>query len=135
MIRTELIHRDHPASPLRSTSSEKTLKERFVDALKRGNNRIQNIAHHIAIGGTKAFQSQVSSGDGEYLMPISLGTPPQKSTVIVDTGSDLMWTQCMPCDSCYPQNDALFNPAASSTYKLATCASALCQVMQLASST
>jgi hypothetical protein len=68
-------------------------------------------------------------------MPISLGTPAQKSTVIVDTGSDLMWTQCLPCDSCYPQNDPLFNPAASSTYKLATCASALCQVMQLASST
>jgi hypothetical protein len=129
VIRTEMIHRDHPASPLRSTSSEKTLKERFVDALKRGNNRIQSITHHIAVGGAKSFQSQVSSGDGEYLMPISLGTPAQKSTVIVDTGSDLMWTQCLPCDSCYPQNDPLFNPAASSTYKLATCASALCQAL------
>ncbi|CAN1233694.1 Probable aspartic protease At2g35615 [Linum perenne] len=50
-------------------------------------------------------------------MSISLGTPPVPILAIADTGSDVVWTQCKPCPSCYVQNDPLFDPASSSTYQ------------------
>ncbi|KAK6243643.1 hypothetical protein QUC31_010052 [Theobroma cacao] len=53
----------------------------------------------------------------EYLMNISIGTPPFEILAITDTGSDLTWTQCEPCPECYKQDAPLFNPKSSSTYK------------------
>jgi hypothetical protein len=48
--------------------------------------------------------------EGEFLTQIALGTPNQSFTAIVDTGSDLVWTQCLPCESCFPQTGPEFNP-------------------------
>ena len=35
---------------------------------------------------------------------------------IANTGSDLTWTQCEPCEKCYKQDLPLFDPQQSSTY-------------------
>ncbi|CAN1233698.1 Aspartic proteinase CDR1 [Linum perenne] len=59
-------------------------------------------------------------------MSISLGTPPVPILAIADTGSDVVWTQCKPCPSCYVQNDPLFDPASSSTYQTVPCSSKAC---------
>ncbi|KAG6557488.1 hypothetical protein Mapa_000761 [Marchantia paleacea] len=45
------------------------------------------------------FQSPVSAAPGAYIMSISLGSPPQRRTAIVDTGSDLVWLQCARAQS------------------------------------
>lgn len=68
----------------------------------------------------------MKQGGGEYLMKMSLGTPPIEVVGIVDTGSDLIWTQCLPCTSCYNQTIPLFDPTNSSSYKSIPCGSTSC---------
>ncbi|KAM1114097.1 hypothetical protein TB1_046033 [Malus domestica] len=51
-------------------------------------------------------------------------------TLIVDAGSDLTWVQCQPCKLCYNQQESLFNPSASSSYKSVLCNSLTCQSLQ-----
>ncbi|KAG6419632.1 hypothetical protein SASPL_121854 [Salvia splendens] len=41
--------------------------------------------------------SGVSLGSGEYVMDVFIGTPPKHFSLILDTGSDLNWIQCVPC--------------------------------------
>ncbi|ESQ51296.1 hypothetical protein EUTSA_v10017686mg, partial [Eutrema salsugineum] len=57
----------------------------------------------------------------EYLMKLKIGTPPVEIEAILDTGSDLIWTQCLPCLKCFYQHDPLFDPSKSSTYKEKLC--------------
>ncbi|KAH7438151.1 hypothetical protein KP509_04G002700 [Ceratopteris richardii] len=70
--------------------------------------------------------SGLSQGSGEYFTRIGVGSPPSDAYFVMDTGSDLSWTQCQPCASCYKQSDPLFNPAGSSTYKSISCSDSLC---------
>ncbi|BBN02824.1 aspartyl protease family protein [Marchantia polymorpha subsp. ruderalis] len=120
----------HTDSPLHK--SESTLAERIQNAVKRSNARVAAFKNVVASGITprgvdfdstieltskSSFESPVSASPGSYIMEISLGTPPQKKTAIVDTGSDLVWLQCAPCSVCYQQPDPVFDPTKSSTYK------------------
>ena len=54
----------------------------------------------------------------EYVVTVGLGTPAVPQVLLMDTGSDVSWVQCAPCNStaCYPQKDPLFDPSRSSTY-------------------
>jgi len=61
-------------------------------------------------------QSPVSTYRYDYLMELSIGTPPVKIYAQVDTGSDLIWFQCIPCTNCYKQLNPMFDPQSSSTY-------------------
>lgn len=120
-----MIHRDHPSSPLRSSTLQ-SRTEIFVAAVKRGHERRARLAHHLLATGGQLFTTPVASGNGEYLVDISFGTPPQKSSAIVDTGSDLNWVQCLPCEACYATTSAKFDPSKSGTYKTLGCTSNLC---------
>ncbi|TXG62304.1 hypothetical protein EZV62_013667 [Acer yangbiense] len=51
-----------------------------------------------------------------YLVTVGLGTPKKDLSLVLDTGSDLTWTQCQPCTKCYKQTEPLFNRTQSSTY-------------------
>ncbi|GFP98723.1 protein aspartic protease in guard cell 2 [Phtheirospermum japonicum] len=44
----------------------------------------------------------------------------------MDTGSDVMWVQCQPCDPCYPQFDPVFDPKASASYADVGCDDLTC---------
>lgn len=123
MIKAELIHRDYAFG-----ESAKTFGERFIEAVKRSNLRRDAIAQQV-LAGQKSFSTPVTAGSGEYLMAISFGTPAQSVSAIMDTGSDLVWTQCLPCQNCYAQNGPTYDPSKSSTYKKEGCSSALCLVL------
>ncbi|XP_039142425.1 aspartic proteinase CDR1-like [Dioscorea cayenensis subsp. rotundata] len=69
-----------------------------------------------APGPSSNGQSKVIPNDGDYLMELGIGTPPVKIVAIADTGSDLVWIQCKPCDSCYNQTDPIFDSTKSSTF-------------------
>lgn len=56
-----------------------------------------------------------------YLMKLQIGTPPFEIEAILDTGSDLFWTQCLPCLHCYDQQAPIFDPSKSSTFKEKRC--------------
>nr|XP_023899726.1 aspartic proteinase CDR1-like [Quercus suber]POE51499.1 aspartic proteinase cdr1 [Quercus suber] len=74
-------------------------------------------------------QSQISAYKGHHLMKVSIGTPPVDIYGIADTGSDLVWTQCVPCDGCYNQTNPMFDPQKSSTYSDISCQSEQCHLI------
>ncbi|XP_028805681.1 aspartic proteinase CDR1-like [Neltuma alba] len=78
---------------------------------------------------SKIAQAPVNGYLGQHLIKISLGTPPKEIFGIADTGSDLIWTQCVPCDGCYKQINPMFNPQTSSTYKAVSCSSSQCLML------
>ncbi|MCO5598094.1 hypothetical protein L7F22_052185 [Adiantum nelumboides] len=104
--------------------------------------------HEAACGTTTpttaaAADMPVSSGfqlvnTGSYFARLTVGgglDPHSRRDVymIMDTGSDLSWIQCQPCDSCFHQLDTpIFDPAASSTHSNVTYGSPLCAAVPAA---
>ncbi|KAH8960043.1 hypothetical protein BDL97_06G109500 [Sphagnum fallax] len=135
VMRLELLRRDqHPSltDSMSTTQPPKSSVERFLEAVKRSHARRDAIARSMQ-SAPKSNSVKPSSipvtteGEGEYLTQIGLGTPKKTLTLILDTGSDLVWTQCLACQACYQQIDPIFNPAKSSTYKPVRCGLNLCQ--------
>ncbi|CAH8266769.1 unnamed protein product [Arabidopsis lyrata] len=100
-LTVELIHRDSPHSPL--YNPHHTVSDGLNATFLRSISRSRRF-------NTKTdLQSGLISNGGEYLMSISIGTPPSKVLAIADTGSDLTWVQCKPYQQCYKQNSPLFD--------------------------
>ncbi|KAL5724766.1 hypothetical protein ACHQM5_007986 [Ranunculus cassubicifolius] len=118
----DLIHRDSPKSPFYNPSH--TSRLRMNHAVSRSISRITCISKPLAVN-----QPVVIPDGGEYLMRVSIGTPPVEVFGIVDTGSDLTWTPCQPCTKCYKQSAPIFNPKKSSTYKDVSCSSNSCKTL------
>ncbi|KAJ7519714.1 hypothetical protein O6H91_20G052800 [Diphasiastrum complanatum] len=74
-------------------------------------------------------ESGASLGAGEYFVDFFMGSPPRHFSLIIDTGSDLTWVQCSPCDYCYQQEGPLFDPTTSSSYKPISCSASECQLV------
>ncbi|KAF3785253.1 Aspartic proteinase [Nymphaea thermarum] len=127
----ELIHRDSPRSPLYDPSS--TPAQRAEQAALRSISRSGHFASGLTATPASSIngvaQSPVRPGNGDYLVTLSLGTPLHSYWAILDTGSDLTWTQCRPCDSCTGRTLSMFNPLASATYKNQGCVSRGCSTL------
>ncbi|MCO5590815.1 hypothetical protein L7F22_044790 [Adiantum nelumboides] len=64
-----------------------------------------------------------------YLVEVGLGTPTREFILVLDTGSNLAWTQCLPCDSptsCFEQASPFFDPTRSSSYLPLSCTTWTC---------
>ncbi|KAA8520755.1 hypothetical protein F0562_014973 [Nyssa sinensis] len=70
--------------------------------------------------------SGLSQGSGEYFTRLGIGTPQQDAYMVLDTGSDVVWIQCSPCQKCYTQTDPIFDPTKSASFVGLTCGSPLC---------
>ncbi|KAJ6675058.1 ASPARTIC PROTEINASE CDR1-RELATED [Salix viminalis] len=128
----DLIHRDSPLSPF--YNSEETDLQRINNAFRRSISRVHHFDPAAAASvSPKAAESDVTSNRGEYLMSLSVGTPPFKIMGIADTGSDLIWTQCKPCEGCYKQVDPLFDPKSSKTYRDFSCDARKCRLLEQSS--
>ncbi|KAF3338639.1 aspartic proteinase nepenthesin-2 [Carex littledalei] len=68
---------------------------------------------------------------GEYLINISIGTPAQPFVLTLDTGSDLVWTQCLPLIHYFNQSYPFFNPQKSSTFFYTPCEFELCNEIDI----
>ncbi|CAN1271767.1 Aspartic proteinase CDR1 [Linum perenne] len=119
-----LIHRDSSSSPFYNPSE--TQAERVGNAVRRSVSRVTRFAN--IVNATSPVDPLVA-GNGEYLMNISLGSPPFSILAIADTGSDVMWTQCKPCRNCYKQDAPVFDPKFSTTYRPVSCSSAACTTL------
>ncbi|CAN4084562.1 unnamed protein product [Withania somnifera] len=73
------------------------------------------------------LESGVSLGSGEYFMDVFVGTPPKHFSLILDTGSDLNWIQCVPCYDCFEQNGPHYDPKDSSSFRNIRCHDPKCQ--------
>ncbi|MED6195975.1 hypothetical protein PIB30_042929, partial [Stylosanthes scabra] len=111
---TELIPRSSPVSPFYKPSRSKY--EDLKDAIQRSKKR----------ASASKIEAPLRPGGLEYVMRVSIGTPPVELLGIADTGSDLTWTQCLPCTDCYNQTLPLYNPRRSSSFKTISCNSDAC---------
>ncbi|XP_027364667.1 aspartic proteinase CDR1-like [Abrus precatorius] len=124
---THLISYDSPLSPFHNPSN--THFDRLRNAFRRSLNRVNHFKVATLVPSKGTTQDPINSGGGEYLMKISLGTPPIEVIGIADTGSDLTWTQCLPCIKCYNQAIPLFDPGHSSSYLTIPCTSKICNAL------
>ncbi|KAK1374171.1 aspartic proteinase CDR1-like [Heracleum sosnowskyi] len=120
-----LIHRDSQLSPYYNASSN--YYDNLRNSLRRSFTRSSRIFAQKSVSSPLAIQSPLTAVPGEYLMKISVGTPPQDFLAVADTGSDITWIQCKPCIECYAQNTPIFDPKRSSTYKNQPCEIKICQ--------
>ncbi|XP_073156722.1 aspartic proteinase nepenthesin-1-like [Henckelia pumila] len=126
--------------PLRRVDSGNTFTkfELLRRAMSREKQRIKQL-QAMAVSASdyhqaNDFESPIHAGDGEFLMKLSIGTPPVSFSAILDTGSDLVWTQCQPCKRCFPQTTPIFDPEKSSSFTHLPCSSILCSALQPSSS-
>eukprot|EP00249_Psilotum_nudum_P007423 c20551_g1_i2 orf=175-1563(-) len=63
---------------------------------------------------------------GDFYVAVKVGTPTQDMIFLVDTGSELFWTQCSPCKFCMNTGAARFHPDYSSSFTPVPCSSSLC---------
>lgn len=120
-IRVELVHVDY--------GGNFTKFELLQRAMKRGKQRLKASAVLLDEDAGDQVRAPVHVGSGEYLVNLAIGTPPVPFTAILDTGSDLIWTQCKPCSKCYKQPTPIFDPSRSSSYSKLPCSSKLCKAL------
>ena len=105
-----------------SSSWEETLRQhsKYEHDRRRRQNRSLNEPDAVPADQIAAlFQ-----GYGTHYADLWCGTPPQRQTVIVDTGSGVTAFPCTGCDQCGVPDyhiDALFDETASTTYHKLDC--------------
>ncbi|KAG8365560.1 hypothetical protein BUALT_Bualt18G0117700 [Buddleja alternifolia] len=107
-----------------------TKSELLQRAMKRGRKRIERLNSMATLAASNVdIDAPVHAGGGEFLMDLSIGTPPMPFSAILDTGSDLIWTQCQPCIHCINQQTPIFDPNESSSFSKLPCSSDLCKAL------
>ncbi|KAL2468941.1 Eukaryotic aspartyl protease family protein [Forsythia ovata] len=143
LIAMNNLHHVDNLSPAALNSTPEAL---FKLRLQRDGVRVLTLTNMVAVntqtnvsgGGRHArprragdFSSSVTSGlaqgSGEYFTRLGIGTPAKYFYMVLDTGSDVAWIQCLPCQKCYTQADRVFDPAKSSTFSSVACGSPLCR--------
>ncbi|KAJ3670365.1 hypothetical protein LUZ60_010689 [Juncus effusus] len=110
--------------------------ERILRAVNRTASRYTSIKSTLAATSpTLNGQSQVIWAGASYIMDLSVGMPPVQLESIMDTGSDLIWTQCKPCTHCFTQATPIFDPAKSSSYSVLSCSHPSCIYLEFFSNT
>ncbi|CAH2045660.1 unnamed protein product [Thlaspi arvense] len=143
--RRSLIDRPPPKSLPRSgfrfslqhVDSGKNLTkiQKIQRGINRGSHRLNRLGAVAVLAAasdpddTNNIKAPTHGGSGEFLMELSIGNPPVKYSAIVDTGSDLIWTQCKPCTECFDQPTPVFDPKKSSSYSKVGCSSGLCNAL------
>ncbi|KAF8414120.1 hypothetical protein HHK36_002119 [Tetracentron sinense] len=125
-LAVELIHRNSPLSPFYNPST--TVYDRAGWALQSSIKRHAILSAKQRNASTEAIRGEISpdSDGGEFLAKLSIGTPGVEAYYILDTGSDLLWTQCQPCIECFKQPGPIYDPFKSTTYESITCGSEYC---------
>ncbi|KAJ4840443.1 hypothetical protein Tsubulata_016693 [Turnera subulata] len=118
---------------LRHVDSGKNLTkfERVQRGIKRGKHRMARLNAMVlaATSTSSEIEAPVLPGNGEFLMNLGIGTPSKSYAAIMDTGSDLIWTQCKPCKQCFDQPTPIFDPKKSTSFSTLSCSSQLCAAL------
>ncbi|GJM99936.1 hypothetical protein PR202_ga17079 [Eleusine coracana subsp. coracana] len=125
-----LVHRHGPCAP---SSQSSTNKPSLAETLRRSRARADYIVSRASSRGSSNVSVPIYLGTSvdslEYAITVGIGTPAVSQFILIDTGSDLSWVQCQPCNStrCYKQKDPLFDPRKSSTYAPIPCHTDVCR--------
>ncbi|CAN6338650.1 unnamed protein product [Urochloa humidicola] len=116
-LRIELIHADAKAN--------RTVSERMRRATERTHRRLASM-------GAAAVTAPVHWSETQYIAEYLIGDPPQRAEAIIDTGSNLIWTQCSGCrsssTSCFGQNLTFYDPSMSRTARPLSCNATACSL-------
>lgn len=140
LLALEVVHRDAVNSPFSSTMRHgaATKEEVHRELEKRDQSRVFAIQKQLELKATAAAATTappsltdpvkpgISAGSGEYFGTLQVGTPPKTILATLDTGSDVFWLQCEPCEECYQQIGPIFDPTQSSSYTALKCSSPEC---------
>lgn len=67
-----------------------------------------------------------SEGEGTYMVKVGIGSPPVDLYLFFDTAGSITWTQCAPCDPCFPQPPPIYDPSKSASHRAVACGHPLC---------
>ncbi|XP_057961442.1 protein ASPARTIC PROTEASE IN GUARD CELL 2 [Malania oleifera] len=137
----KLVHRDK--LPFPETQSDH-YHHRFNERMSRDAKRVAALTRRLrggaATSGGGSFSevedfgsdvvSGMNQGSGEYFVRIGVGSPPRSQYMVIDSGSDIVWVQCQPCDPCYHQSDPVFDPANSASFAGVSCGSPVCSRLE-----
>ncbi|KAM0889694.1 hypothetical protein ACQ4PT_027532 [Festuca glaucescens] len=115
-FRMELTHVDAKGSY--------TAAERVQRAMASTRQRLASIAD---------VSAPVHWNTTQYIAEYLIGTPPQRAEALIDTGSDLIWTQCSTCSlhgSCVKQGLPFYNASKSDSFHPVSCNDTLCLANQ-----
>ncbi|MCL7039122.1 hypothetical protein MKW94_027918 [Papaver nudicaule] len=120
---TRVIHRDSPESPF--YDPKLTDADRLRNAIQRSFDRYSHYTSNIM--EPNDMRAPVSYRTFEYVISHHIGTPPVPTYSIIDTGSDLTWIQCRPCENCYDQEIPIYDPRKSTSYAKIGCEDDICK--------
>ncbi|KAF8769275.1 hypothetical protein HU200_006788 [Digitaria exilis] len=126
-----LVHRDAITG-----ATYPSRRHAVVDLVARDNARAEYLTRRLDPAyqpaedlGRSEVVSGLDEGSGEYFVRVGVGSPPTEQYLVVDSGSDVIWVQCKPCDQCYAQADPLFDPSSSTTFSPVSCGSTICRTL------
>lgn len=119
----KLIHRNSYLHPLYDPNE--TVEDRWK---REETSSIERFAYleskikELKSVGSEARSSLIPFNRGSgFLVNLSIGSPPVTQLVVVDTGSSLLWVQCLPCINCFRQSSSWFDPLKSTSFKILGC--------------
>uniref|UniRef100_A0A7N0TB21 Peptidase A1 domain-containing protein n=1 Tax=Kalanchoe fedtschenkoi TaxID=63787 RepID=A0A7N0TB21_KALFE len=116
-----MVHKNGPCSKLGSSLLSAAQRLELDQARARS---IQSTA-----ATSPAKDGAVVAAAGDFVVTLGLGTPRTDVSLIVDTASNVVWTQCKPCTTyCYKQKTAVFDPFSSKTYENVSCERSSCGI-------
>ncbi|PIA35394.1 hypothetical protein AQUCO_03500046v1 [Aquilegia coerulea] len=133
-LRLKLVHRD-----VISVGNYSDHRKRLDDRMKRDLNRVRSLTRRLSHGGGVSYEvndfgseviSGMEQGSGEYFVRIGVGSPPRDQYMVIDSGSDIVWVQCQPCNQCYKQSDPVFDPSDSASFAGVSCSSTVCDRLE-----
>nr|CAB3466320.1 unnamed protein product [Digitaria exilis] len=108
-----------------ATGIRMKLTHRFRRAITFTRQRLASMRGGATTAGVSA---PVHWATQQYIAEYVVGSPPQRAEALLDTGSDLIWTQSTTClrKLCARQDLPYFNSSASSTFSPVPCRDASC---------
>ncbi|KAG5559700.1 hypothetical protein RHGRI_009275 [Rhododendron griersonianum] len=112
-----LINRTSPDSPFYNphATHEDLMREDIRTSQER------SLYLHQFLKGATSMKLAKAPISKEFVMNFSIGTPPQNTYAVPDTGSSLIWMQCNPCNRCYGQKIPRYNSRMSRSYEEVLC--------------
>ncbi|XP_010548583.1 PREDICTED: aspartic proteinase CDR1 [Tarenaya hassleriana] len=133
-IAMKLIHRDSiSCSPHSSPKAQSrvTLEDHIDHLMNISSARLMYLCDKIDGKGLgeSDFQVDIKSTiqTSMFFVNFSIGQPPVPQFSLMDTGSSLLWVQCLPCRYCPDQTSPLLDPAMSSTFVNCPCHDPFCR--------
>ncbi|CAL5020911.1 unnamed protein product [Urochloa decumbens] len=103
-----------------------TAEERVRRAVAVSRQRLASM--RAAAGGGGGVSAPVHWATRQYIAEYLVGDPPQRAEALIDTGSDLIWTQSTAClrKVCERQDLPYFNASASGSFAPVSCRDRAC---------